>query len=119
MRFERRFSKSQGIEAAWRSLETPQGETEVLAPLGWTGAQVEAWLDWTARLPQDLPSEPAPKGPTRVDPELLDGGPAKYAGRLMAWGWAMGLFDRAADALSFRDELAATLVNGAHGPRRT
>ena len=42
MRFERRFSKSLGVEAAWRSLETPQGEIEVLAPVGWTGAQVEA-----------------------------------------------------------------------------
>ena len=116
MRFERRFSKSLGVEASWRSLETPQGETDVLAPAGWTSAQVEAWMDWAAGLPSDLPSEPAPKGPTRIDPELLGGGPANYAGRLMAWGWAMGLFDRAADALSFRDEVAAMLVNGVAAP---
>ena len=116
MRFEQRFAATAGSETAWREIERARGFAAVLAPTAWPDARVEAWLDWADALPQDLPAGEFPKGPSPLDVELLGGGPARYASRLTAWGWAMGLFDRAKDALAFRNDLVATMAAGLAAP---
>ena len=119
MRFERRWSEelAGGAGLSWRALERAHGDVEVLAPESWTGARVEAWLDWAERLPTDRP--PADKGlkPLRAEwSKALDGAPRDWAERLTAWGWAMGMFDRAQDANTFQDELIATILLGLAAP---
>jgi len=116
MRFEQRFAGKAGVEAAWREVERPSGFAAVLAPQAWPDAQVEAWLDWADGLAADLPAGEFPKGAAAVDDKLLNGGPAAYAARLMAWGWAMGLFDRAKDALAFRNDLVTSMALGLAAP---
>ena len=100
-----------------RELERADGWVEVLAPEGWTSARVEAWLDWAARVPNDRP--PQEQGLKPVSSTLADAlncGPAAWAERLAAWGWAMGLFDRIQDAATFQDELVATVLLGLAAP---
>ncbi|HTK34242.1 MAG TPA: ribonucleotide reductase [Caulobacteraceae bacterium] len=124
MRFERRFQERlDGLDLRPRALEGVHGVVEVVAPEGWTGARVEAWLDWAEQLPADRPADdvliPAADGPLSG---VLGGGPTAYAERLASWGWALGLFDREADADAFRDEVAASLLLGLAAPasgRRT
>ena len=98
-----------------RRIECAGDLREVVAPRDWPGARVEAWLSWSSELPTDdppgdLPSALAPDTP--FDP-LLGGGPDRYARRLAAWGWALGLFDAEADAQAFRGDLFALLARGA------
>jgi ribonucleoside-diphosphate reductase alpha chain len=119
MRFERRWSDELAGAAglAWRTLERAHGDVEVLAPESWTGARVEAWLDWAARLPLDRPDIDKGVKPVRAEwAKALDGGPRAWAERLSAWGWAMGMFDRAQDAAAFHDELVATVLLGLAAP---
>ncbi len=125
MRFARRLAKAPGPAVELRTVETATALTGVLAPKGWTDAQVQAWLDWALTLPAELPSGDLPHGLLAETPEdgLLGGGPGRYARRVAALGWVSGLFDRTTDALAFRDELVAAMLQGlaafghARGPK--
>ena len=85
-----------------RELERSDAIIEVLAPEGWTDAQVEAWLDWA-------------DGPFDADAPL-GGGPAHYAERIAKAGLSDGLFGDAADADAFREALLATMLTGVATP---
>ena len=107
MRFERWFTeaaRAQTLEA--REIERADGWTAVVAPADWTAARVEAWLDWCDSLPADLPAEPAPPALVEAGDRAFNGAFDAFATRLAHWGWALGLFDRAADAEAFRDDLS-------------
>ncbi|MDQ0462851.1 ribonucleoside-diphosphate reductase alpha chain [Caulobacter ginsengisoli] len=114
MRFARRLAKAPGPAVELRTVETAAALTGVLAPKGWTDARVEAWLDWAWTHPPELPAGDLPPGLLAETPEdgLLGGGPGRYARRIGALGWLGGLFDRPADALAFRDELVAAMLQG-------
>jgi ribonucleoside-diphosphate reductase alpha chain len=114
MRFARRLAKAPGPAVELRTVETAAALTGVLAPKGWTDARVEAWLDWAWTQSPDLPAGDLPPGLLAETPEdgLLGGGPGRYARRIAALGWLAGLFDRPADALAFRDELVAAMLQG-------
>ena len=118
MRFEPRFHPLlRHLALGARALERSDRLVEVVAPERWTSARVEAWLDWAEALPADRPAEdPLPVSAEGDLAEALGGGPAAYAARLAAWGWALGLFDRGEDAAAFRDEIAATLLLGLAAP---
>ena len=116
MRFERRNS-IESIRLEARTLERGPGLVEVVAPAGWCDARVEAWLDWADALPTDLPSTQTRGLDAPADAPLL-GGPHRWAGRLAAWGLAMGLFKREADAVSFRDALVEAYLAGLAAPGR-
>jgi len=114
MRLDRRFSAVPlpfAPEIRW--VERAAELVEVAAPPAWTTARVDAWLDWADGLPLDLPpgASPALSLDTGLD-RLLAGGPDRYARRLAAWGLALGVFEDAAAALLFRDELFAALAAG-------
>ncbi|MGH7024871.1 MAG: ribonucleotide reductase, partial [Caulobacteraceae bacterium] len=109
-----------GIETGARSVERAGEVVEALAPVAWTSARVEAWLDWAAGLSRDYPPGDRPEALEdggSVDP-LLGGGPDSYARRAAAWGWALGLFEDADDAAAFRRLLFGLMARGlvAFGP---
>ncbi|HVN02699.1 MAG TPA: ribonucleotide reductase [Caulobacteraceae bacterium] len=113
MRIVRRFSATAlpfAPEVRW--VERASELAEVAAPPAWTTARVEAWLDWADALPSDVPAD----SPALLDlgdaDLLLAGGPDRHARRLAAWGLALGVFDDAAEALTFRDELFAAQALG-------
>jgi ribonucleoside-diphosphate reductase alpha chain len=113
MRFERRLSRGPAAEVELRTVETAGALAGVLAPKGLPDARVEAWLDWAETLPGDFPeSFPKALADSETSDRVLAGGPDKYARRVAAWGSALGLFNRQADALAFRDELYAALTLG-------
>jgi ribonucleoside-diphosphate reductase alpha chain len=119
MRFERRFSTTERATHGrqTRILETSLYALEVEAPRGWPDASVEAWLDWGLSLADDYPN----LGPDALSPErpfdpLLGTGPDRYARRLAAWGFALGVFDHAPDAELFAEELFASMAQGAAAP---
>ena len=114
MRLEPRFSAAPlpfAPEIRW--VERAAELAEVAAPPSWTTVRVEAWLDWADSLPLDVPAgtPPALALEVGIDP-LLAGGPDRYARRLAAWGLALGVFEDAAAAVVFRDELFAALAAG-------
>ncbi|HEY1448816.1 MAG TPA: hypothetical protein VGF33_09785, partial [Caulobacteraceae bacterium] len=119
MRFSLSIAPPEGrLERQSRAIERPDDITEVVAPCGWTSARIEAWLDWRDALPTDYPigEFPASLSPeTPFDP-LLGGGPDRYARRLAAWGWALGLFDAVEDAEAFRARLFGLFARGAAAP---
>src|SRR3569832_1192242 len=119
MRFERRFSDEgrAQVERAVRTVETARGVVHIEAPRDWSDAAVEAWLDWGAGLADDYPNlAPASLSPDREFDPLLGGAPDRYARRLAAWGFAMGLFDNVHDAETFDAELFITLIQGLAAP---
>ncbi len=121
MRFERRFSIADRPAGGreHRLIETAQGVLAVEAPRGWPAAGIEAWIDWSNDLAEDWPNL-APDGlsPDKPFDTLLNSGPARYARRLAAWGFATGLFDHAPDAEVFADELLASIALGMAAPAR-
>jgi len=108
-----------GLDVAPREVERPGEIAEVLAPRGWTGARVEAWLDWAETLPSDEPPGAAPATLTRAANPLLAGGPDGHARRLALWGWALGYFDAETDADAFRCMLAGLFAGGLAAPGRS
>ncbi|WP_269716864.1 TSCPD domain-containing protein [Caulobacter sp. NIBR2454] len=119
MRFVRRLSAhGRAAEVELRTVETADALAGVLAPKSWPDARVQAWLDWAAQLPHDLPHADTPKALIAESPTgaLLAGGPDRYARRLAAFGLAQGLFAKAADAQAFREELFAALTLGYVAP---
>ncbi len=119
MRFQKRFAGQAPLpEAELRWIERAHELAEVLAPRAWTTARVEAWVDWADSLPTDyppvdLPGRLAPSGRFKG---LLAQGPDRYAHRLAAWGWALGLFDKPADAEAFAEDLFALIALGHAAP---
>ncbi|MGA0601114.1 ribonucleotide reductase [Caulobacter sp. KR2-114] len=118
MRFQKRFCGQVLPEAELRWIERAHELLETLAPRAWTTARVEAWLDWADTLPTDYPTTDLPE---RLKPNgrfkgLLAEGPDRWAHRLAAWGWALGLFDRPADAETFAEELFALAALGMAAP---
>ena len=94
-------------------MERPSEVTEVCAPRGWTGAQVEAWLDWADTIPGDYPGvelPPSLRPEGDLDP-LLAAGPDRYARRAAAWGSALGAFGHLEQATSFRADLASLMAH--------
>ncbi|HYF21996.1 MAG TPA: ribonucleotide reductase [Caulobacteraceae bacterium] len=117
MRFDRRFSAMQAPDREVRRIERPDAVIEVVAPRDWPDARVEAWLDWAATLPEDFPNlAPDALSPEAEADPLLGGGSARYARRLAAWGFALGLFDTTEDAVVFADELFASIAQGRAAP---
>jgi len=117
MRFSSRFADSAALVALEpRVLERPDRIRTVLAPAGWPSVRIEAWLDWADGLPGDLPNL-APEALTApLHPELLDGGPGRWAARLAAWGHALGLFESVAVARAFAEELIGAVLLGLAAP---
>jgi len=104
MRFARRLAKGAAPELELRTVETADILHGVLAPRGWTGARVEAWLDWAESVPQ-VAGELAEAG-------ALAGGPDRHARRMAAQAEALGLFERKTDISAFQAELLAALTLG-------
>ncbi len=104
--------------AGSRVIETADRFIDVVAPTAWTTARVDAWIDW-ARLqpldwpPDELPVELTPDTP--FDP-LLAEGPDRYARRLAAWGWSLGVFDEEDDAVNFSAALFCLMASGHLAP---
>ena len=117
MRFESIHASSgrRNVALATRTLDRPGGAVEVEAPAHWTAAQLEAWLGWAEALPDHLPeSDFAISAPT--GDAVLANAPARYAQRLAAWGWSLGLFDSRKDAGHFIDRIVASLFGGQAAP---
>ncbi|MBI1683559.1 TSCPD domain-containing protein [Caulobacter hibisci] len=105
MRFERLLT-GQAPEIDLREIERPDRFVETLAPLGWTDARVEAWLDWADTA-----------APGEADPEIaLDGAPERYAARLAKAGREAGLFASENDARAFAADLVDSLLAGLAAP---
>ncbi len=94
-----------------REVERADTLAEVMAPPGWSGARVEAWLDWADALPAD-PAVPADLRKTSNTMEALDGGPARWAMILAAQGRTDGRFAKPKDAVAFRDALLNAILSG-------
>ena len=119
MRFEPGLAKPERrLDSRRRWIERANSSVEVTAPRGWTSARVEAWLSWADELPCDYPLGDPPKGLDAAAPfdPLLAEGPDRYARRLAAWGWALGLFTTAADAVGFSDKLFDLFASGLAAP---
>jgi ribonucleoside-diphosphate reductase alpha chain len=117
MRFERWFAEAaQEVALEMREIERPDGFVSVIAPVHWSNARVEAWLDWADALPEDRPTESLPPALAQPGLKALNGAFDSFSARLAHYGWALGLFDREADAAAFRDDLSASLVLGLAAP---
>jgi ribonucleoside-diphosphate reductase alpha chain len=95
-----------------REVERGPQILEISAPAGWTTARLDAWLDWAAQQPSDLPRI-ASAGTAAVTDAL---GVEAWAGRLAAWGRAIGIFGGAKDTDVFAAELAAAVWLGLIAP---
>jgi ribonucleoside-diphosphate reductase alpha chain len=106
------------VEVQARSVERGDRHEDVLAPAGWTSPRIEAWLDWGANLPGDYPTCDLVAGLSPEDPfdPLLNGAPDRYARRIAAWGWSLGVFSETSDAESFRASLFRLFVGGLAAP---
>jgi ribonucleoside-diphosphate reductase alpha chain len=117
MRFEPRFSGAGVGEAGAgiRLVERPAAIADVLCPDDWTGARIEAWLDWGETI---VLTAAASDMEGVADDQLmaLEAGPALHAAALAARGRALGPFDDDAQARLFRDELLATMLVGLAAP---
>ena len=107
MRYETVFAAGEDCEPDLeiRAVERASGIAEVLAPVQWTSARIEAWLDWADA-----------SGVADGSDEVLCGGPAAYAQQLASQGIARGLFASPADASRFRDDLIASMLGGLAAP---
>lgn len=97
-----------------RSVERAGAVVSVVTPAGWSDARVEAWLDWADALPGDLPR--LDEGVAPEPSPILDGALERWAGRLAAWGRAMGVFASVRDARVFAQDLSASVVLGLAAP---
>ncbi len=117
MRFTSRFTTpASAVALEARSIERCDSVVEVWAPTGWSDVRVEAWLDWAERQPADLPGLDVEPDEPMSGADLLDGAIARWAGRLGAWGRAMGVFAGGRDAQAFTHDLIATVILGLAAP---
>ena len=91
-----------------RIVERPAGVRPVLAPAGWSDAQIEAWLDWIAA--EGLSDDACG--------DWLDGGVDAWTARLARTSVAEGVFD-AGQATLFAEELSAVIRLGLAAPARS
>jgi ribonucleoside-diphosphate reductase alpha chain len=119
MRFETPWLKSGAqLVVGPRRIETRGGEWDLVAPVAWPTARVEAWVDWADALPDDYPEGDLPfalRSDAPTDP-LLAGGPARHARRLGAWGLRLGYFQDGAVAEAFAEALFDCYANGLASP---
>jgi len=97
-------------------LERSGGFTRTLAPAHWSRARVEAWLDWADLQPVVGASGAGPGPVNHAAAPALDGALARYAERLASRGMALGLFEGAGDAATFREALFFSLIEGRAAP---
>ena len=92
MRFQSGFAAlADRVAMETRAVERAGTVQEILAPAGWSDAQIEAWLDW-------LEAEDAdPTG------DWLNGGPDAWCAALAARGLTLGVFPDPTQADLFRD----------------
>ncbi|QUD88127.1 TSCPD domain-containing protein [Phenylobacterium montanum] len=101
-----------------REVERGAGVAEVLAPVDWTSARIDAWLDWAdaqGGIVAEGESEPLPPAEPALA-EALDGAFDRYASRLAGRGAALGVFAATGDAVRFRDALLESLIEGRAAP---
>ncbi|MDQ1153745.1 TSCPD domain-containing protein [Brevundimonas sp. SORGH_AS_0993] len=107
MRFQSGFAAlADRVAMELRAVERAATVQTVLAPAGWSDAQIEAWLDW-------LEAEGADADPTG---DWLDGGPDAWCAALAARGLVLGVLADRAEADRFCAELAATFKLGLAAP---
>jgi len=87
-----------------RAVERASAIQQVLAPAGWSDAQIEAWLDWSGAAP--------------VSGDWLNGGVTIWIEQLTAKGLAEGVFADRAEAEAFAAELDASIRLGLAAPAR-
>jgi len=109
MRYEAVFAAREDCspDLEIRQIERANALVDVIAPVHWTSARVEAWLDW---------ADASGLADYHEDSGALAGAPAAYAQRLASEGLTHGLFDGPADASAFRDDLIATMLGGLAAP---
>lgn len=107
MRFAKRLARAAPPEVELRTVETADALSGVLAPRGWTGARVEAWLDWA-----DSVAAASPRA-QRDHAALLAGGPGRFAAQLMTRALEQKVIERRPDAVAFEAELTAAILGGA------
>ncbi|RZJ89780.1 MAG: hypothetical protein EON88_19375, partial [Brevundimonas sp.] len=79
MRFQSGFAvRAERVAMETRAIERPTSVQQVLAPAGWSDAQIEAWLDWVE----------AAGFTTPMSGDWLNGGVDAWAERLAATGVA-------------------------------
>jgi ribonucleoside-diphosphate reductase alpha chain len=116
MRFDSRVPFASDLDVVLREIERPSEVVQVLAPRDWTSAQTEAWLDWAGREAGADAGLGWPSSEPNPADEVLDGALTRYAGRLTARGWSLGLFDDEGQADAFRSGLLASLAQGLAAP---
>ena len=116
MRFESRVPFLRDVATTLREIERPSEVVEVMAPVDWTSTQAEAWLDWAEREAASAVRLGWPSEEPNPADLLLDGALDRYAGRLTARGWSLGLFDDEANANAFRAALLSSLAQGLAAP---
>lgn len=106
MRFQSGFAvRAERVAMETRAVERPTSVQQVLAPAGWSDAQIEAWLDWVE----------AAGFTTPMSGDWLNGGVDAWAERLAATGVAEGVFD-GAEAAVFAGELSGAFKLGLAAP---
>ena len=117
MRFETQLRPEDAAERRLelRALERASGFVQVLAPADWTGARIEAWLDWARAAPAS-DAAPDAEGFDEDLAEVLDGALTAYADDLTRRGQAAGLLARPEDAAAFRQALFFSLLEGHAAP---
>ncbi|MES2835279.1 MAG: TSCPD domain-containing protein [Pseudomonadota bacterium] len=104
MRFDARFAAlADRVAVSAREIERADRIDVTTAPLNWSDARIEAWLDW------------ADAAGLANGPGMLNGALDSWAEELGAGGVTAGLFGRA-HAHAFAAELAATLKLGLAAP---
>ena len=118
MRHQPRIPSPDDLQAEVRQVERPGEIVEIVAPSGWTSAQIEAWLDWSDARPALRPADDLAKAMaagSRHD-RLIGGALTRYARGLADLGWSAGLFDAPADAAAFHADLLASMALGLAAP---
>jgi ribonucleoside-diphosphate reductase alpha chain len=118
MRFaERTVGDPADIDLEQHTLVRADGPLAVLAPVGWTAARIEAWLDWSDALAQSRSGAKVGTGGRLGASKALDGGPQTHADRLAARSLFIGLFESKDDAANFRNAWLAALIGGVVAPQ--
>ncbi|CAN5302254.1 hypothetical protein BH10PSE2_BH10PSE2_19710 [soil metagenome] len=103
-----------------REIERLDSVASVVAPLGWTQARIEAWLDWSETAATALPAPATPFALVSTEPgpagALLNGSIQAWADRLAAWGHALSILASGDDARAFADDLTASILLGLAAP---
>jgi ribonucleoside-diphosphate reductase alpha chain len=107
MRFQSGFAvRAERVAMETRAVERPAGVQQVLAPSGWSDAQIEAWLDWVEAAGFAHP----------MSGDWLNGGVDAWAERLAATGVAESVLTDRAEAAVFAAELSGAFKLGLATP---